>query len=199
MSYPAIEDISRCTMLEEDKDIGQAKRRRQDETAGHRWQGGKAEWKDGDRWMGWKLMRWMSSSCSISRSLLERKCNNENSCSGQTHTQRRIHTSAHLAFHSPYADPHFCTSANRHTLTLTLEGLQLGGVSGAQPRGVATQNPLQVVGGITKEQIGFSIACWAEQAEALGGIAKHILQDRESVWQHLIHEGMHGCALAWSV
>lgn len=49
MSYPARQDISRCTMSEEDKDIGQAKRRRHDETGGHRWQGGKAEWKDGDR------------------------------------------------------------------------------------------------------------------------------------------------------
>lgn len=35
---------------------------------------------------GGKLMRWMSSSCSISRSLLEEKCNYENSCSGHTHT-----------------------------------------------------------------------------------------------------------------
>lgn len=82
-------------------------------------------------------------------------------------------------------------------LTLTLEGLQHGCVSGAQPRGVATQNPLQVVGGIAEEQIRCAIACWAEQAEALGGVAKHILQ--ESVWQDLMYEGMHGCALVCSV
>lgn len=44
-------------------------------------------------------------------------------------------------------------------LTLTLEGLQHGCVSGAQPRGVTTQNPLQVVGGIAEEQIRCAIAC----------------------------------------
>lgn len=47
---------------------------------------------------------------------------------------------------------------NTLLLTLTLEGSQHGGVSGAQPRGVATQNPLQVVGGVTKEQIRFAVA-----------------------------------------
>lgn len=44
-------------------------------------------------------------------------------------------------------------------LTLTLEGLQHGGVRGPQPGGVATQNPLQVVGGIAEEQVRCTVAC----------------------------------------
>lgn len=46
-----------------------------------------------------------------------------------------------------------------HKLTLTLEGLQHGGVCGAQPGGVATQHPLQVVGGVAEEQISSAVAC----------------------------------------
>lgn len=101
-------------------------------------------------------MHWMSSSCSISRSLLEGKCNNENSCSGYTHTLENtlLQSLTHLQI---YINTH--TQARAHTLTLTLEGLQHGGVSRAQPRGVATHNPLQVVGAITEEKIGFAIAC----------------------------------------
>lgn len=45
-----------------------------------------------------------------------------------------------------------------HTLTLALEGLQHGGVCGAQPGGVATQNPLQVVGGVAEEHVSSAVA-----------------------------------------
>lgn len=67
---------------------------------------------DGESGMGWKMMCWMSSSSSISRSLVVGECNNENSCSGcahrytHTHTQSKKHSSSHLATHSSSAIPH---------------------------------------------------------------------------------------------
>lgn len=54
---------------------------------------------DGESGMGWKMMCWMSSSSSISRSLVVGECNNENSCSGCAH--RYTHT--HKAKNTPPA------------------------------------------------------------------------------------------------
>lgn len=68
------------------------------------------------------------------------------------------------------------TQCGTRILTLTLKGLQQCGISGAEPRGVAAQDPLQVVSGITEEHIRCTIAYRAEQSEALGRVAKHILQ-----------------------
>lgn len=72
-------------------------------------------------------------------------------------TLGRKHSSSHLAAHSSSSNPHIFT--NIITLTLTLEGLQHGGVSGAQPGGVASQNSQQVVGGIAEEQIRLAVVC----------------------------------------
>lgn len=57
-------------------------------------------------------------------------------------------------------------------LTLTLEGLQDGGVSAAQPGRTVTHNPLQVVGGIAEEDISFTVGHGTEQAESLRGVGK---------------------------
>lgn len=51
------------------------------------------------------------------------------------HTKQK-QSSSHLAAHSSSSNPHIFT--NIITLTLTLEGLQHGGISGAQPGGVAS-------------------------------------------------------------
>lgn len=45
------------------------------------------------------------------------------------------------------------THTHTDILTLALEGLQRGGVRGAQPGRVAPHNPLQVAGGVREEQI----------------------------------------------
>lgn len=203
MSYPASQHSRGSTRLQEDKDRitenerWNARRKHDTKSKGKRMRHGKTEWQRDTLGKGGKggrrqrdgVMRWVSSSCSISRSLLEWRRNNENGCSGhkRTHTSNVEHAPpATYTTPSSSADPHCTLTHGRvHALTFTLEGLQHGGVGGAQPRGVATQNPLQVVGGITEEQIGCAIACWAEQAEAPGGVAKHILQ--ESVWQDLVH------------
>lgn len=68
------------------------------------------------------------------------------------------------------------TQSGTCTLTLALKGLQQCGIRGAEPRGVAAQDPLQAVSGVTEEHIRCTIAYRAEQSEALGRIAKHILQ-----------------------
>lgn len=110
---------------------------------------------------------WTSSSrCSISRSLLEGKKTTVRRAAADT--QPPTHSSSHLLM-------------RMHTLTLALEGLQHGGVRGAQPGGVATQNPLQVVGGIAEEHVGFAVAHRAEQAEAPGGVSKRVLQRKKCV------------------